>query len=346
LNGPPAPEDAFRSVRASGTDRFQALCELSQEMTLAEDERTVYRVVLEVARKVLDFFNCAILLVDERTRELVMVDEHGYPPETRGLRLPLDQGRGLSCWVAQHGEILYVPDVLQDDRYVAGVPEARSELAVPIRFQGRTLGVLNVESDRVDAFDRDEALLLQALASQMAVALEARRALAELQRQSITDSLTGAFNRRYLTRLLSAERARAARYDRPIGLLMTDLDDFKSINDRFGHARGDQVLTAAAAALMGAVRQIDSVIRYGGDEFLIVLPETSLEGVGPAAERIRRAVMETLAAGSAVPAGFRVGLSVGTAVHHPGEDLDARLRDADAAMYADKRRRGGGRGPG
>lgn len=330
----------------NGTDRFQALCELSQEMTLAEDERTVYRVVLEVARKVLDFFNCAILLVDERTGELVMVDEHGYPPETRGLRLPLDRDRGLSCWVAQHGETLYVPDVLQDDRYVAGVPEARSELAVPIRFQGRTLGVLNVESDRVDAFDRDEALLLQALASQMAVALEARRALAELQRQSITDSLTGAFNRRYLTRLLSAERARAARYDRPIGLLMTDLDDFKSINDRFGHARGDQVLIAAAEALMGAVRQIDSVIRYGGDEFLIVLPETSGEGVGPAAERIRRVVLETLATGSEVPPGFRLGLSVGTAVHHPGEDLDAKLREADAAMYSDKRRRREGRGIG
>lgn len=339
MNGQPAPEDAVRSARASGTDRFQALCELSQEMTLAEDERTVYRVVLEVARKVLDFFNCAILLVDEQTRELVMVDEHGYPPETRGLRLSLDEGRGLSCWVAQHGQILYVPDVLQDERYVAGVPEARSELAVPIRFQGRTLGVLNVESDRVDAFDRDEALLLQALASQMAVALEARRALAELQRQSITDSLTGAFNRRYLALLLSAERARAARYDRPIGLLMTDLDDFKSINDHHGHARGDRVLIAAAEALMGAVRQIDSVIRYGGDEFLIVLPETSLEGVGQAAERIRRAVLETLAAGLAVPAGFRVGLSVGTAVHHPGDDLDAKLREADAAMYVDKRRR-------
>jgi len=317
-------------------------------MTLAADEQTVYRVVLEVARKVLDFFNCAILLVDDRTRELVMVDEHGYPPETRGLRLSLDEGRGLSCWVAQHGQILYVPDVLQDERYVAGVPEARSELAVPIRFQGRTLGVLNVESDRVDAFDRDEALLLQALASQMAVALEARRALAELQRQSITDSLTGAFNRRYLTRLLSAEQSRAARYDRPIGFLMTDLDDFKAINDRHGHACGDKVLVAAAEALMGAVREIDSVIRYGGDEFLIVLPETSLDGVRPAAERIRRTFMETLAAGSAVPEGFRIGLSVGTAVHHPGEDLDAKVREADTAMYSDKRRRrkapGTGRG--
>ena len=89
---------------------------------------------------------------------------------------------------------------------------------------------------------------------------------------------------------------------------------------------------------MGAVRQIDSVIRYGGDEFLVVLPETSLEGVGPAADRIRQAVLDILARDES-PGDVRVGLSVGTAVHHPGENLDDKLREADAAMYADKRRR-------
>lgn len=328
-----------RLLRHNRSDRFQALCELSQEMTLAEDEATVYRVVLEVARKVLDFFNCAILLVDEASRELVMVAEHGYPPDTRGLRLPLAGGRGLSCWVVTHGEILSVPDVREDERYVAGVPEARSELAVPIRFQGRTLGVLNVESDRVDAFDRDEALLLQALASQMAVALEARRARVELERQSITDSLTGALNRRFLNRFLETERARAERYERPIGLLMMDLDDFKSINDTYGHERGDRILVAFADALRGAVRKIDSVIRYGGDEFLVVLPETAVEGADTAAERIRSAVEAVLLAGDALPAEVTISVSAGVAVHHPGDDLEAKLREADAAMYADKRRR-------
>ena len=329
--------------RSSQTDRFQALCELSQEMTLAEDEARIYKVVLEVARKVLDFFNCAILLVDERSHELVMVDEHGYPPETRGLRLLLDREEGLSCWVAKHGKILYVPDVRKDDRYVPGVPQARSELAVPIRFQGRTLGVLNVESDRLDAFDRDEALLLQALASQMAVALEARRARAELDRQSITDALTGVFNRRYLDRFLDAERARAERYDRAIGLLMLDLDDFKTINDRYGHQRGDRVLAAFADALRGAVRKIDSVIRYGGDEFLVVLPETGDEGAESAAERIRSAVIAALPASETLPPDVTISVSTGVAVHRPGDDLDAKLREADDAMYADKRRRQGQR---
>jgi diguanylate cyclase (GGDEF)-like protein len=326
-----------RPETTTRTDRFTALCELSQEMALVQDEPSIYRVVLEVARKVLDFFNCAILLVDSTTNELVMVDAHGYPPETHGLRLPLKAGKGLSCWVAEHGEILYVPDVREDARYVEGVPEARSELAVPIKIQNRTLGVLNVESDRVDAFDRDEAMLLQALASQLAVALELHRARAELDRQSVTDALTGVYNRRYLERLLPSESSRAERYKRPIALMMLDLDDFKSVNDRFGHPRGDQVLVAFADALVATVRKIDPVIRYGGDEFLVVMSETDEAGAREACRRIHDGVMEILRASPAVPAGVQLGVSVGLSVHRPGEDIGQKVFEADRAMYAAKR---------
>lgn len=322
---------------AGRTDRFTALCELSQEMALVQDEPSIYRVVLEVARKVLDFTNCAILLIDSATEELVMVDEQGYPPETRGLRLPLKGGKGISRWVAEHGEPLYIPDVREDDRYVEGVPEARTELAVPIRIQGRTLGVLNVESDVVDAFDADEALLLQALASQLAVAIELFRTRSELDRQSITDALTGTYNRRYLERLLPGEQDRAERFDRPIGLLMLDLDDFKAINDRFGHQRGDAVLIAFAEALRKTVRKIDPVIRYGGDEFLVVLLETDDTGARRAAERIRDAVVASLRADPAVPQDYDLGVSIGLAVRNPGEDIGLKLNEADREMYAQKK---------
>lgn len=329
-----SPDDPITTARS--TDRFTALCELAQEMALVEDERTIYRVVLEVARKVLDFFNCAILLIDPEGKDLVLTDQHGYPDETLGMRLPLKGGKGLSCWVAEHGEMLYVPDVRADARYVEGVPEARSELAVPIRIQDRILGVLNVESDRVDAFDRDEAMLLQALASQLAVALELNRARAELDRQSITDMLTGVYNRRYLERLLPSESSRAERFQRPIALLMLDLDDFKLINDRFGHQQGDRVLVAFADALVNTVRKIDSVIRYGGDEFLVVMTETDDEGGRRACQRIREGVMAALGASPAVPAGVQLGVSVGLSVRQPGEDVVQKLSEADRAMYADK----------
>jgi diguanylate cyclase (GGDEF)-like protein len=307
-------------------------------MALVEDEWSIYRVVLEVARKVLDFFNCAILLVDCRTEELVIVDEHGYPAGTRGMRISLRGERGISRYVAVQGEMLYVPDVRLDDRYVPGVPEARSELAVPIKIRDRVLGVLNVESDKTDAFDHDEALLLQALASQLAVALELNRARAELDRLTITDPLTGAYNRRYLDRLLPTEQERAERFDRPFALLMLDLDDFKTVNDRYGHRQGDHILVAFAQALQRNVRSIDAVIRYGGDEFLVVLLETDAEGAGRASQRIRQRVVEALESSPSVPAGARIGVSVGLAVRNPGESVDEKLAEADHRMYAEKRR--------
>jgi diguanylate cyclase (GGDEF)-like protein len=321
----------------SRADRFQALCELSQEMALVEDEASIYRVVLEVARKVLDFFNCAILLVDDHTEELVIVDEHGYPAGTRGMRISLRGERGISRWVAVEGEALYVPDVRQDDRYVPGVPEARSELAVPIKIRDRVLGVLNVESDKTDAFDKDEALLLQALASQLAVALELNRARSELDRLTITDPLTGVYNRRYLDRVLPTEQDRAERFERPFALLMLDLDDFKIVNDRYGHRQGDHILVAFAQALQRNVRSIDAVIRYGGDEFLIVLLETDAEGAGKACRRIRQRVVEALESSPSVPTGVRIGFSAGLAVRNPGESIDEKLAEADHLMYSEKR---------
>ncbi|MBW3660848.1 MAG: sensor domain-containing diguanylate cyclase [Gemmatimonadetes bacterium] len=320
----------------SRSDRFEALCALAQEMALLEDEREVHRVVLQVARRVLDFSNCAILLIDDQANELVMVAERGYPEETRGIRLPVGAGKGISAWVAEHGERLYVPDIREDDRYVPGVEEARSELAVPIKVLDRTIGVLNVESSEVDGFDEDEMMLLQALASQLAVALELNRARAELDRLSITDPLTGVYNRRFLERLLPSEKERAERFDHPIGLLMFDLDDFKEINDRYGHPRGDDVLVAFARSLTSSVRKIDPVVRFGGDEFLVILLETDEKGTKHACRRIRDEAVGRLRADPAVDDEWDLSVSVGVAIRHPGEDLAQKIREADQAMYEQK----------
>lgn len=325
------------------SDRFEALCALAQEMALVEDEREIYRVVLEVARRVLDFSNCAILLIDEEENELVMVAERGYSEESRGIRLPIGTGTGISAWVAEHCERLYVPDVREDERYVPGVEEARSELAVPIKVLDRPIGVLNVESSEFDAFDADEAMLLQALASQMAVALELNRARVELDHLSVTDPLTGAYNRRFLDRFLPGEKERAERFEHPIGLLMFDLDDFKRINDEYGHLRGDDVLVAFAQALLATVRKIDPVIRFGGDEFLVLLLETDEEGTSLACGRILDDVLRRLNEAPVVDPTWDLSVSVGTSVRHPGEDLEQKIREADRALYAQKEEAGGAR---
>ena len=158
----------------------------------------------------------------------------------------------------------------------------------------------------------------------------------ESYRNSITDALLGVFNRRYLIHQLRCEVWRAHRYQRPLAVLMVDLDHFKQINDRFGHSAGDQVLMGFARKTRGLIRACDWFARFGGEEFVIVLPETPLEVAGQVAEKVRselEAVPFVLASGEhRVTASFGVaGLTLGS-----DENSDVVLGRADQALYRSK----------
>jgi diguanylate cyclase (GGDEF)-like protein len=156
---------------------------------------------------------------------------------------------------------------------------------------------------------------------------------AELERLATTDALTGALNRRRLFEVATAELARAARYEHAICLAMLDLDHFKSINDRFGHAVGDEALRAVAEVARAQLRTVDVLGRYGGEELMVALPETAREPAAIALERIRAAVAAIqLSAGEA-----RLSISAGLVEVQRGESLDEALKRADAALYEAKR---------
>jgi len=155
---------------------------------------------------------------------------------------------------------------------------------------------------------------------------------------SMVDSLTNVFSRSFLRELLQGEISRAERNNRPLGLIMSDVDNFKMVNDRFGHLMGDYVLAQIASILKSCVRGSDYVVRYGGDEFLIVLSETDAAGSQVVVNRIREKVGEwdrTSRIGNVT-----VGVSMGLHQHIPGQTVEQSVAEADTRMYADKRSKG------
>ena len=271
-----------------------------------------------------------------------------YPEEVQGLVLP--RGRGICSAVAETGEPVIVDDVTQDPRYYPGLREARSQIAVPVQLGGQVVGVLSVESPLVAAFTPRDLRLLQAIADEVAVALERARLMERVEQQAITDSLTGLYNRTYLIQRLREEGERAARYRRPLSLLFIDVDDLKLVNDWYGHDAGDRVLVRLGRILREVCRSVDYAARYGGDEFVVVLPETGPEGAMAVAARIQERLREEPAL-RALPGGRRVGASIGIAAYPAhARDWTELLRLADQAMYGAKRRAKAGRpgrsGPG
>ena len=170
-----------------------------------------------------------------------------------------------------------------------------------------------------------------------------RREKAELERLSVTDPLTGAFNRRYFQLRLEQEVERSRRHGNPLAILMLDLDHFKAVNDRYGHPAGDAVLRSTARLVDAELRRVDVCTRWGGEEFAVILPDTGREGAAIVAHRLLRALRERVCSGAReggrAPEAFRVTASIGIAVHLSGEAASAEqlVAAADAALYRAKR---------
>ncbi|HVM27507.1 MAG TPA: sensor domain-containing diguanylate cyclase, partial [Mycobacteriales bacterium] len=216
-------------------------------------------------------------------------------------------------------------------------PAADAVVAVPLRGTGPVLGVLVVLDPRGGAAPSpDDVATLTTLAGQAGLAVENVLRHRDVQRLAVTDELTGLANYRSFLSTLDSEVERAARYGRPVGLLLLDVDHFKDVNDTYGHQRGDAVLAELAGRVAAQVRDVDTVARYGGEELVVVLPETGAEGAELTAERIRCAVRDRPFADGGLP--VAVTVSLGVAVHEPGrETADALVRRADEALYRAKR---------
>jgi diguanylate cyclase (GGDEF)-like protein len=207
----------------------------------------------------------------------------------------------------------------------------RAMAALPLRSARGTVGVLAVWSSAEAAFEEDSLQLLHALAPYAALHMDQAREFDHLRESAEQDPLTGLRNRRAFENVLAAETGRFERYGQRLALLVMDLDHFKAVNDTYGHEAGDEVLRNVARLISGCVRDVDTAARIGGEEFVVLLPETSMDAAADVAERIRAAVAAASIdwKGTVIPIRISIGVSACPgAAQHP-RDL---LGTADAAL--------------
>jgi diguanylate cyclase (GGDEF)-like protein len=254
-----------------------------------------------------------------------MAASRGLDDVPLDLRVPVDDG--INGRVAQTGDAV---KGLLEAGTVSGLDGA-AVIAVPLKSNGAVIGVLDLFA--ADEFDDRDLATIRTFANQATVAIDNVLLHEEAQRLSITDGLTGLWNYRYFTMTIGKEIERSARFGRPLALLMLDLDHFKAVNDSFGHQRGDAVLIELAGRIRGEVRDVDTVARYGGEEIVIILPETEADGVAQLADRVCAAVRRKPFGDSGVPP-VHLTVSAGGAVF-PTHGLSASvlLARADQALY-------------
>jgi two-component system, cell cycle response regulator len=304
------------------------LLQLTQQLTEGRALEDALRAVTDATVSILPGDHASIRLLDSSRQQLLASARSGTGRDSPTMQMRA--GEGIAGWVLEHGEPARVVDVRKDRRFVAmeGQGFAIGSMVVePLVSEGAPIGVLAVSSPEVNAFSATDELLARLLANCSVGPIQRAR----LERLAVTDDLTLAFNGRYLASRLVEEIERARRSETPLSLLWMDLDHFKLVNDRYGHAVGDQVLRAFVDRVREATRRVDILVRRGGEEFVLLMPATALEHAREIAERVRQHVGRR----AVVVGGASVTqtVSLGVASWDRRETPESLQRRADEAMY-------------
>ncbi|MGQ9817282.1 MAG: diguanylate cyclase [bacterium] len=318
--------------------------ELSVSFTIAQslvstlDLDDVLNRILEVIRENFGYENCAILLIDKKTNELYVRASRGYPDYLiKKFRLDITKKQGITSYVAASGKPYYAPDVRKVPFYVPGKRSIRSEAAVPMILREEVIGVLDIQSEKLNAFSERDIRMFTIFASQAAIAIENARLYNETKALSLTDSLTQIANRRHFDLILENELKRGRGYSRSVSLAMIDLDHFKQFNDRYGHPAGDQLLIAVAEKIRRTVRDTDFVARYGGEEFVIIFPETPGGSAYKICERVRGAIENNqIVINKYGKLGITISIGVAT-YPQSAQSAQELIQKADLALYRAKK---------
>ena len=304
----------------------------SHAITTLNPVEMLEKIATEIENS-LAYDHIGIATLDYSTKELVVQAEAGARKEARGRRIEI--GEGIVGQVGRSGQMAMVREAnaLTPKMVLAG---SVASIALPVIYAEQLLGVLYVESSKPCEFPEQEILLLRTLADLFAGALHNALTFQKAQEQAITDGLTGVKTHRFLMEALSAEWKRSTRANRPFALVLMDLDRFKFVNDFYGHLEGDVILRRVGHILEQNCRRSDVVARYGGDEFVILMPETSMEQARQLANKLRTWVAsDPLLRDKNITASFGIA---GFPIH--GSTPQELLQVADSSMYLSKHQGG------
>jgi len=317
------------SLERRRASQLEAINAIAQQTTAVLDLKELLSKVCLLIQQAFQVAHVSVLLKDED--DLVLRACHGKltPRLPEGGRLPHSGpwGRALEA-----GRTLMENDAASTPE--AGLyVETGSRMCIPLVSFGQTLGVLALDSDRPGAFNSNDTQPLESVADIVATAIQNAHYVERVKQLAYLDGLTGIFNRRFFELRMAEEIERARRFNTGMGVIMIDIDQFKRLNDEFGHLLGDEVLRQVSSLLHQQLRKIDVVCRYGGEEFAILLSQTSPQHSLAVAEKLRRIVERWQFPGVPRP----VTISAGTANYpEQGTTRDELVKAADAGLYAAK----------
>jgi diguanylate cyclase (GGDEF)-like protein len=309
---------------------------LARSLTSSFDLDNILRTILDHMERLIEAELWTLLMLDEEKQELYYaIAGGGEEVALRDLRVKV--GEGVAGWVAQHGETLIVPESVSDPRLHAADPaklrKVRSVIALPLRGRKGTHGVIEILNPHAGQLNDYTIAFLHILADHAAIAIENANDVGRIQQLTITDDTTGLFNVRHLYDVLARELDRGHKKGVPLGLAFLDLDRFKLVNDVHGHLVGSELLARAGQRLQELSRPHDMCFRYGGDEFVILMPATGKEEAMAQAATLHKALMATR---FHMKNGLELTVSASVGVSNAPEDgatVHGVIGAADTRMY-------------
>ncbi|HKD14283.1 MAG TPA: diguanylate cyclase [Candidatus Angelobacter sp.] len=319
------------SLERRRAEQLEAINAVAQQTTAVLDLDELLTVVCRVLLEWFRIDHVAVLLCEGENLRVRAYEGRLTPKVPLGVLLP--PGTGLVSRALSQNQSIIENDVVGVEGYFSGFVETQSEMCVPLILFGEKLGILALDSASKNSFDVEDVQPLESVADICAAAIQNANYFARMRQLAYIDGLTGIHNRRYFEMRIVEELERASRFQGRMSVIMVDIDHFKRLNDEFGHLLGDEVLRVVAGLLKQQLRKVDMVCRYGGEEFAVVVPETTGENVVTVAEKLRRQVETHPFPGVPRP----VTISCGVAeypVH--GSTRDEVVAAADSALYMAK----------